>query len=237
MHPIRLATAALALGLLAAPVMAADVNGRSYDIRILEPDAAEAIVWSLCKGSQSSCVVQHVSPSSISVSADQSTHAKISAALADAQKVPDAQVFQVTMIEAKNNGDRGLGNVPQPAREALDDARGFLPFTGYRLLGTAVLRTAEGAAAIVNGPDDADYNCEIGFLNSVTRDGLQLVIRRFRLQRMPPQTEYGQYLEGASAVDVLSTSFAMEPGETVVVGTSKLEGADRALVVLLTAMP
>ena len=57
------------------------------------------------------------------------------------------------------------------------------------------------------------------------------------LQRMPPQTEYGQYLEGASAVDVLDTSFAMKPGETVVVGTSKLEGANRALVVLLTALP
>ena len=53
---------------------------------------------------------------------------------------------------------------------------------------------------------------------------------------MPPQTEFGQYREGAAAVEILNTSFGMRPGETIVVGTSKLEGANRALVVLLTAL-
>jgi hypothetical protein len=35
---------------------------------------------------------------------------------------------------------------------------------------------------------------------------------------------------------LLSTTFSMELGETVVVGTSKLDGPDKALVVLLTAL-
>jgi hypothetical protein len=39
------------------------------------------------------------------------------------------------------------------------------------------------------------------------------------------------------AENLLSTSFAIRKGETVVVGTSKLRGNDRALVVLLTALP
>ena len=39
------------------------------------------------------------------------------------------------------------------------------------------------------------------------------------------------------AENLLSTSFAIRKGETVVVGTSKLSGNDRALVVLLTALP
>jgi len=237
MYSTRFAAVALVLGLLAAPASAEDIYGRDYNTRILEPAAAEAIAWAQCEDTEATCAVTNVSSSSITVTADPSTHARISAALAKAQKVPAAQVFQVTMIEAKNNGDRGLVNVPEPARAALEDARTFLPFNGYKLLGTTVLRTAASAAAIVNGPDDADYNCEISFYHSVTQDGLRLVLRHFQLQRMPPQTEYGQYLEGASAVDILSTSFAMKPGETVVVGTSKLEGADRALVVLLTALP
>ena len=73
------------LGLLAAPALAQDPYGRNYTIRILEPSVAEAIVWEQCEGSEATCAVQNVSPSSITVVADAPTHAKISAALAEAQ--------------------------------------------------------------------------------------------------------------------------------------------------------
>jgi hypothetical protein len=36
--------------------------------------------------------------------------------------------------------------------------------------------------------------------------------------------------------DIVETSFSMKVGETVVVGTSKLDGGDEALVVLVTAL-
>lgn len=36
---------------------------------------------------------------------------------------------------------------------------------------------------------------------------------------------------------IINTSFAMDAGETVVVGTSRLSGGDRALIALLTAVP
>ncbi len=36
---------------------------------------------------------------------------------------------------------------------------------------------------------------------------------------------------------IISTSFTMDPGETVVVGTSRLRGGDKALIALLTAVP
>ena len=233
----RMIKAVAVFALIAAPIAAEDTHGRSYDVQILDPDVAEEIVVKVCEQSESVCAVATVSPSNISVEADLATHAKIARALAMAQKVPAAQVFQVTMIEAENNGDEGLGNVPEPARAALEDARGFLPFNGYKLIGTAVLRTDSSASAIVNGPQGANYTCLLAFRHAITRDGHRLVLRRFRLSRMPPQTEYGQYMEGASAVEILETSFGMKPGETVVVGTSKLEGANRALVVLLTALP
>jgi hypothetical protein len=232
----RIAKAIAVLILIAAPVAAQETHQRHYDVQILDPDVAEAIVTKVCLRSTTLCAVANVSPSDITVEADISMHPQISAALAEAQQVPSAQVFQVTMIEAENNGDKGLGNVPEPARAALEDARSFLPFNGYKLLGTALLRTNSSASAIVNGPGGADYACEISFHHAVTRDGHQLVLRRFELSRMPPQNEFGQYLEGASAVEILNSSFGMTPGETVVVGTSKLEGANRALVVLLTAL-
>ena len=40
-----------------------------------------------------------------------------------------------------------------------------------------------------------------------------------------------------STREILSTSFSIKVGETLVVGTSKLDGGDEALVVLLTAEP
>lgn len=226
----------IAIDGFASPLAAAELSRRQYDTSILESAIAEAIVWQQCKESSSPCSVVNTNQLAIIVEADARTLGRISAALATAQQVPRTQTFQVTMIEAANNGDHGLGNVPEPARAALADARGFLPFNGYRLLGTTVLRTDKGASAILNGPGDTDYNCSLSFHHAVTHDGHQLVIRHFSLQRMPPKGDNGQYLEGASAVDILSTSFAMTPGETVVVGTSKLEGPDQALVVLLTAV-
>ena len=40
-----------------------------------------------------------------------------------------------------------------------------------------------------------------------------------------------------AASEILSTSFGMAIGETIVVGTSKLDGPSKALVVLLSAVP
>lgn len=226
----------LLLGSLAAPALAGEPLRRQYPIRPLEPDAAEAIAWSICQEGGSPCEVINVGPTFIAVNADAPTQARVSAALAAARQVPAAQVFQVTIVEAMNNGDRGLGDVPEPARAALDDARTFLPFNGYSLLGTAVMRTNDSASAMVPGPGTRELSCDLRFENSVTREGREIVLRRFSLSRMPPRTSDGSYVEGASAVQILDTSFGMKPGETVVVGTSKIEGADKALVVLLTAI-
>ena len=117
----RLIKAIALLTLVASPLAADETHSRNYDVQILDPDVAEAIVVEICRQSESVCAVANVSPSHIVVEADLATHPKISAALSEAQQVPSAQVFQVTMIEAENNGDKGLGNVPEPARAALED--------------------------------------------------------------------------------------------------------------------
>jgi hypothetical protein len=49
-------------------------------------------------------------------------------------------------------------------------------------------------------------------------------------------TQEGGAQQQPVARGVVQTSFAMDVGETVVVGTSKLDGGDAALVVLLTAV-
>jgi hypothetical protein len=46
-----------------------------------------------------------------------------------------------------------------------------------------------------------------------------------------------QNRKSTSSRAMMDTSFAMDVGETVVVGTSRLRGNSRALIALLTAVP
>lgn len=228
---------ALPLGAQGNTEEARDVFPRTYDFDILEHEAAEAMAWEACppEGRDYWCRVNTASPRTMTVTADAETHAKIAAAIAEAETVPPSQVFQVILLQAENNGDTGLSKIPAQARQALDDARDFLPYTGYQMLGTALLRTDARARSIVNGPDGNDYSTSLTYRNSVTAEGHRLVVRQFALDKLM-STRSGTAEEGIETVPILGTSFSMKPGETVIVGTSKLEGADRALVVLLTAV-
>lgn len=209
---------------------------RIYELDVLEPEAAEAIAWSHCPPADSThCLVASTDPRVVTVETDAPTHRRIARAIAEADTVPTAQVFQVSLLLAERNGDRGLEHLTESARRALADARSFLPYTGYHSLGTGVVRTDHRATAILDGPASADYRCQISFVNSVTLEGRRLLVRRFTLDRLPSGLVGSEPAETKAGLEVLNTSFGMRPGETVIVGTSKLEGADRALVVLLTA--
>jgi len=210
------------------------VFGRNYNFDILEHEAAEALAWKACppEAKDQQCSVINASPRSLSVRADGPTHARIAAAIAAAENVPKSQVFQVILLQAENNGDAGLGNISSKARQALEDAREFLPYSGYKMLGTALLRTDSRASSIVNGPDGNDYSASLTYDDAVGRDGHRLIMRQFELDRLASARPSSK--EAIERIPVIGTSFSMKPGETVIVGTSKLEGGDRALITLLT---
>lgn len=68
----------------------------------------------------------------------------------------------------------------------------------------------------------------------MTLDGVRIEVQEFKLERTPQRSPDG---EDVSPKDLLRTSFQLDSGETVVVGTSRLNGGDSALVVLVTAVP
>jgi len=209
---------------------------RSYKFDILEHEAAEALAWAACpqEARDRRCAVISAGPRNVSVRADAATHAKIAAAIAAAETVPSSQVFQVVLLQAENNGDAGLGKLPSQARRALEDAREFLPYTGYKMLGTALLRTDGRASSVVEGPDARDYQASLAYTDAVGQDGHRLIVRQFALDRLVSARPSSE--QAIERIPVISTSFSMNPGETVIVGTSKLEGGDRALVTLLTSV-
>jgi hypothetical protein len=61
--------------------------------------------------------------------------------------------------------------------------------------------------------------------------------KEIALVREKQMVETGMRRKSASARAIIDTSFTMEVGETVVVGTSRLRGNSKALIALLTAVP
>ena len=222
---------------LAAPAQAEEdpaIRQRTFEFRALDREAAEALVRKSCpaKPADDRCQVVSSDNRNITVRADLATLARIAAAIGQAENLPGSQVFQVILLEAVNNGDTGLDRIPEQARGALTVARDFPPYSGYRLLDTALLRTDARAQSVVDGPDGHVFRASLTYDDAVTLDGHRLVIRQFAVDRIVSALASSE--AALEHLPVLGTSFTMRPGETVIVGTSKLEGAGRALVVLLT---
>lgn len=148
--------------------------------------------------------------------------------------------FQVVLLVADNATPAVVENVPAKAQRALKDLQDFLPYKSYHLVDMAWLRTSWSATSQITGPKGESYNVEIT-MTPASGPGERIIVQEFSITRMamlPPP--------GASAMatptprligKLLSSTFGMELGETVVVGTAKLEEPGKALIVLLSAVP
>ncbi|MEM7350579.1 MAG: hypothetical protein AAF657_07220 [Acidobacteriota bacterium] len=156
--------------------------------------------------------------------------------------VPDAvnrktYSFQVSLLLADTTNGVEFEGLSKNAQKALEDLRDFLPFKSYRLLDFAWLRTSHRSSARVQGPEGKTYELKLQLGLEPNEDSDRLFVAGFDLSdtsRDPEPTNAPLIRRQRS---LISTSFGMQEGETVVVGTSRLEGDQRALVVLLTAVP
>ncbi|MFQ5766719.1 MAG: hypothetical protein ACE5ID_01860 [Acidobacteriota bacterium] len=128
--------------------------------------------------------------------------------------------FRITLLLASDTP------APEPhvgagERRALEDLKGFLPYKGYRLLDAGVIRSSGRDAATRLGTDPV-YFLSMSFDRADPSQQGAVLFRHFVLQ-------------GHAGRPVLGSTFSMKMGETVVVGTSRLDGGKEALIVLLTA--
>jgi len=151
-------------------------------------------------------------------------------------------LFQIALLVGSQEGSSSLDDLPQNARKAIEDIRGFLSFKSYRLIDVAILRSNGVGRGLVNGPDGQDY--EIRFHFSSDPASNQLLMRSFRLSRQAQISptalrglDTGEAPSPQPDRDMISTSFSVGANETIVVGSSKLDGDGQALIVLLTAIP
>ena len=243
-----LLAALLLLAGLAAPAAAAQGGDGSppyqnrYLISYLDLHAAELLAWELCPQKERCKVVSTMTGEGVKVLevlADSATHERIVQALAREDAAPQTQVFQLHLLEG-STAEAGATppDLPAGARKALDDLRGFLPYKGYRLLDAAWLPTTGGVQARLVGDGGASYAVDLRFKRVGDRKEKRLFVEFFRMREegtSPALMDAQGKLRPPR--QLIETSFGLEVGETVVVGTSRVDGAsDKAFVVLLTAV-
>lgn len=231
------------------------VTSIQYRIRYLDVHSAQVLVWDQCPPEMKEiCRVASIHPEKgglfLEVRADAATHEKIARALAK-QDLPYTQSFQLVLLRASTRPNGSPTDLPAGAQKALQDLRDFLPYKSYEVLGTAWFQATQSEVAMgqLSGQGDENYEFRFRFYRTGIADQKELFVDLFGLERglatPRPTPAAATKEEGQPALAppaprvqrVIVTSFGLGVGETVVVGTSKIEGTGDALVVLLSAIP
>ena len=168
------------------------------------------------------------------------------AGLAAEKPLPSTRLFQIIMIEGNTTGTMPADGIPKVALDTLAGMKDFLPYKGYRLLDTALIRTAMHARTTLKGPNGRPFDVRISVASGHS-EGPDLFFREFEVSESrsliaPPRPPAGRPEEPEAPTpapqrNLISTSFGMDVGETLVVGSSRLDGDQTALILLVTALP
>lgn len=176
-------------------------------------------------------------------------------------ETPSVHGFNVALVLGDLQGTSSPDSLPIGAKKALADIRDFLPYKSYRLLDTQwILCCGSSKAGIgvsgrlrgisdARGSDEQVYSFTVTVLNVsgsqlsvrfLMSDGAPSALKKLAGSDNAPADKELQRVEealraaGSTKGAVIDSTFSMEIGETVVIGTSSLKG-DKALVAVLTA--
>jgi hypothetical protein len=149
--------------------------------------------------------------------------------------------FSIILALGDLQGGTPARHLPEAASKALADMSEFLPYKSYELLDAQWILGSPRSTGHLRGPDNREFELE---LRTMPRSDTAVQIDfnlRDPSQASSPSAPRTPRLQGQALRvfkqpgRVIDTSFTMDVGETVVVGTSRLQG-DKALIVLLTAV-
>ncbi|HKY33918.1 MAG TPA: hypothetical protein VJV23_15415 [Candidatus Polarisedimenticolia bacterium] len=155
-------------------------------------------------------------------------------------------LLTLSLVLAGNEGAAGSQTLSAATAKAIQDIKDFLPYSRYDQVDTAVLRTSNlnFSRAELQGPDGR-YVAR--FQYTLEEGGRKLHFSKFELARVTeafpsPGRKTGEDDDAtpkqpSHSREVISTSFSLDEGETIVVGTSRLNGSGKAVVLVLTALP
>lgn len=138
-----------------------------------------------------------------------------------AAATPSWQRFQVTLLHASTSsrGPEIPAILPQGVAKAVNDVRSLLPYKSYSFVDSVAFsaQSMEPATSKMRAPGGKAYRVVLRFGET----GATLEVDPFRVERN----------EGG---EVMSTNFAIKPGETVSVGASNGDEATEALLFFVT---
>jgi hypothetical protein len=149
--------------------------------------------------------------------------------------------FSVILAVGDLQGGAPTRDLPPAASKALADMSQFLPYKSYELLDARWILGSPRSTSLIRGPENREYELELR-TSARSDSGVQIGFNLRDPRQAFPFVGGRGFRNGSEMVRVvkhpgriIDTTFNMDVGETVVVGTSRLQG-DRALIVLLTAV-
>lgn len=231
-----IAVAMAALLPTAAVAMSQETTTALFRVSNASIESAHQLVLGVCSNAGNGCTdVRFLqSESMVAVAAEPAVHERIRALLAELDKPFATRTFQVIVLAADGSGERSA-DVPANVDDALADISDFLPYSGFRMLGSGLLRAAARGETTLPGP--MDLRAELRF-RPTTDPTASLLVEHFSVTHSQPveRVEDGVVTMGIRRDQIVEATFTIDPGQTVVVGVSKLNGDDSAVVVLLTAV-
>jgi hypothetical protein len=145
------------------------------------------------------------------------------------------QLFQVVLVRGAVSGPEETVGIPKNAEKAIRDIRDFLPFKSYKILDSGLVRIDDSGKIRLDGIPPQQYDVRIAWRPASAN---KLTIWEFVVvpAHVPGSVPLPKGVAPEAERPIIDTSFAIDVGETIVVGSSKL-GGDVALVVLFTALP
>jgi len=145
------------------------------------------------------------------------------------------QLFQVILLRGTTTGNSEIVGLPKNAEKAIRDMRDFLPFKSYRLLDSALLRVQDLGKARLSGIPPQQYEVRVAY-RAMPNGKLSIWEFKIVAMKLPGATPLPAGVAPEAEHAVIDTSFTVDLGETIVVGSSRL-GGEQALIVLFTALP
>jgi len=145
---------------------------------------------------------------------------------------PQTRLFGVILLQGSNTPAKNDAELPPATVKVLEEVRSFLPYKYFHLLDSSFIRSDRDASFRLNGPDKKSYTATLRFHQNHEKPNV-LMVSGFEIYEVVTTTEGEKTLRHRK--NHIETSFSINVGETIVVGTSRVDSDADAVIVLLSA--
>lgn len=146
--------------------------------------------------------------------------------------VPQTRLIGIILVQGSNTPIEENLALPTKAKKVIEEVADFLPFKHFSMLDSSFIRTDHRASFKLRGPGGKELIANMG-IESHPSDENTILIDNFGIEEVSWNIE-GEKKSRFSKYHI-TTSFSIKSGETIVVGTSRINYGDDSIIVLFSA--